>query len=67
MVASPAAIAGLPSPSAMVSVDPPLFCRGLRKGSPEMFPEPVGVLEESIIDPSSTRLLRLVPMVPPPT
>ena len=66
MVVSPAAIAGLRAPSAMVKVGPPLFARGPRRGSPEMFPAPGEVLELSFKVPSSTRLLRLVPMVPPP-
>ena len=66
MVASPAAKAGLPGSRARVRVGPPLFARGPRRGSPEMFPEPGEVLEASVIDASSTRLLRLVTMVPLP-
>ena len=66
MVALPVAIAGLPVNSAMVEVEPPWLVRGPRRGSPEMFPVPGEVLEASVIDPFSTRLLRLVPMVPPP-
>ena len=56
MVVLPAPMAGLPTPKAMDKVGPPLFCKGPRRGSTAIAPE---------IDPSSTRLLRLVPMVPP--
>ena len=66
MVALAAPMAGLPTLKAMVKVGPPLLARVPRSGSPEMFPEPVGVLEAFVIDPSSTRLLVLVPMVPLP-
>jgi len=51
MLASPAPMAGLPKPKAMVKVGPPLFCRGPSLGSRAMAPP---------IDPSSTRLLVLV-------
>ena len=46
MVASPAPIAGLPTPKAMVRVGPPLSCRGPRSGSALMAP--------LVIEPSST-------------
>ena len=55
-VESPAPIATLPAPRAIVKVGPPLSCRGPSRGSPVIAPD---------IDPSSTRLLVLVPMVPP--
>ena len=58
-------IAALPASSAMVKVGPPLFCKGPRRGSPERSPDPVGVLELLVIDPSSTRLFELVTIVPP--
>lgn len=63
MVALPVEIAGLLAPSAMVKVGPPLSCRGPRIGSPEMSPEPVEIEELLVIEPSSTRLLELVPIV----
>ena len=66
IVALPALIAALPFNNAIVKVGPPLICRGPRSGSPEMFPDPVGVLEAFVKDPSSTKLLRLVLMVPLP-
>ena len=66
MDALAAAMAGLPLSSAKVRVGPPLFWRVPRRGSPEMSPEPIGVLEALFKDPSSTRLLRLVTMVPLP-
>jgi len=52
---------GLELVKAMVLVGPPLLARReLRKGSPEMLFVPAG----NVL--SSTRLLVLVPMVPPP-
>ena len=66
MVASPAAMAGLPGSRARVRVGPPLFAKGPRRGSPEMFPEPGEVLEASVIDASSTRLFLLVTILPVP-
>ena len=51
IVALPPAVTedGLKFVKAMVSVGPPLFVRGPRKGSPRIAP--------LVIDPSSTRLL----------
>ena len=68
-VALPVPMAALIPPvvsRAMVKVGPLLFCRTPRLGSPIMFPEPAVVEEEFVIVPSSTRLLRLVPIVPVP-
>ena len=68
MAALPPAVTemGLKLVKAMVKVGPPLFCRGPRNGLPIIFPEPAGELSAFVIDPSSTRLLRLVPIVPLP-
>jgi len=52
--------AGLELVKAMVEVGPPLLVRELRKGSPEILFVPAG----NVL--SSTRLLVLVPIVPPP-
>ena len=57
---------GLELVKAIVSVGPPLFCKVPRRGLPAMFPVPAGELEAFVIDPSWTRLLVLVPMVPVP-
>ena len=65
MVTSPAAMATLPAPSAMVKVGPPLFARGPRLISAEVFV----VAQEKV--PWDTRLLAAVEgevtlTVPPP-
>ena len=65
MVASPAPMATLPAPSAMVLVEPPLFARGPRLISAEVF-----VVAQKKV-PWDTRLLAAVEgetkfTVPPP-
>ena len=57
---------GLELVKAMVSVGPPLLARELRKGLPEMSPEPDELPVVLFKLPSCTRLLRLVPMEPLP-